>query len=80
MDFYTYRYSCPRWFGNYTGTRNIYVEDDTAPELAAQADAKALSGAEKCDVHLIQKFKMVVTDVETYPAMVLQTAHKGHGR
>tara|TARA_B110000091_G_C13324624_1_gene273811 strand:- start:202 stop:354 length:153 start_codon:yes stop_codon:yes gene_type:complete len=43
--------------------------------VAAQEDAKAVSGANKCDVHLIQKFKMSVTEVETYPAMACQPLH-----
>jgi hypothetical protein len=76
MDVYTYHYSCPTWWGNSTGIRNIYVEDDTSPVVAAQEDAKTFSGAKKCDVHLIQKFKMSVTEVETYPAMACQPLHK----
>lgn len=60
----------------YTGTRNIYVEDNTSPEEAALADAKAYSGADKCDIHLLQKFRMTVTDVETYPAMALQKTYR----
>lgn len=76
MDVYTYQYSCPTWWGHSSGTRNIYVEDETSPMVAAQEDAKAISGAKKCDVHLIQKFKMLVTEVETYPAMACQPLHK----
>lgn len=76
MDVYTYQYSCPTWWGTSRGIRNIYVEDDTSPDVAAQEDAKAFSGAKKCDVHLIQKFKMSVTEVETYPAMACQPLHK----
>lgn len=76
MDIYTYQYTCPTWWGNSSGIRNIYVEDDTSPVVAAQEDAKALSGCNKCDVHLIQKFKMSVTEVETYPAMACQPLHK----
>tara|TARA_B110001452_G_C15101014_1_gene383883 strand:+ start:603 stop:851 length:249 start_codon:yes stop_codon:yes gene_type:complete len=76
MDVFTYKYTCPRWYMTYSGTRNIYVQDDQSPEDAALADAKAASGAEKCDVHLLQRFKMVVTDVETYPAMALQKTHR----
>ena len=76
MDVYTYKYSCPRWHMTYTGTRNIYVDGDQPPVDAALADAKAYSGAEHCDVHLLQKFRMTVTDVETYPAMALQKTHR----
>ena len=76
MDIYTYKYTCPLWYMTYTGTRNIYVESDVQPEEAALTDAKAFSGAPTCDVHLLQKFRMTVSDVETYPAMALQKTHR----
>jgi hypothetical protein len=70
MDVYTYHYSCPTWWGNSTGIRNIYVEDDTSPVVAAQEDAKTFSGAKKCDVHLIQKFKLTGHGLSTFAQMV----------
>ena len=72
MDVYTYQYACQRWWGITTGKRNIYIENDLNPEQAARNDAKIVSGASECDVQLIQRFKMSVTDVETYPAMACQ--------
>jgi len=76
MDVFTYSYSCSNWYSQYQGVRNIYVEDGTLPEIAAKKDALVISGASRCDVQLIQRFKMVVTDVETYPAMACQPLHK----
>ena len=40
MDIYTYRYKCKRWYGNVTGTRNLYLEGSIVPEEAAKKDAK----------------------------------------
>jgi len=60
----------------YSGTRNIYAEGDVAPAEAALADAKAVSGTDHCDIHLLQKFTMTVTDVEAYPAMALQKTYR----
>ena len=76
MDVYTYHYTCRRWYGNITGMRNLYLEGLTPPEQAAQKDAKMATGSTTCDVQLIQKFKMVVTDVETFPAMACQPLFK----
>ena len=76
MDIYTYRYKCKRWYGNVTGTRNLYLEGSIVPEEAAKKDAKSVSGSGDCDIQLIQKFTMVVTDVETYPAMACQPLFK----
>ena len=76
MDVYTYHYICSRWYGYVTGTRNLYLEGPTPPEQAAQKDAKMFTGSETCDVQLIQKYKMVVTDVETFPAMACQPLFK----
>jgi len=56
--------------------RNLYLEGLTPPEQAAQKDAKMATGSATCDVQLIQKFKMVVTDVETFPAMACQPLFK----
>lgn len=76
MDVYTYQYSCKRWYGDVTGTRNLYLEGSTPAEQAAQKDAKLATNSSACDIQLIQKFKMVVTDVETFPAMACQPLFK----
>ncbi len=75
MEVFTYRYKCKRWYGHVTGTRNLYVEDSTPPQTAALQDAKAYSGSETCDVQLMQKFRIVVTDVEMFPGMACQPLH-----
>jgi len=76
MDVYTYHYTCQRWYGEVTGTRNLYLENSMPPEQAAQKDAKMANNSSVCDIQLIQKFKMVVTDVETFPAMACQPFFK----
>ena len=69
MEVYTYHYNCKRWYGNVAGTRNLYLEGTVHPEEAAREDAKTITGSSECDIQLVQKFTMMVTDVETFPAM-----------
>lgn len=76
MDIYVYHYNCPRWYGWQSGTRRLYVEGAVHPEQAVKSDAKKISGSDDCDIHLIQKFTMVIKDVETYPAMACLPLHK----
>lgn len=79
MDVYTYHYSCSRWYGVASGTRHLYLEGNLHPEDAARHDAKRVTGSSECDIHLIQKYKMVIEDVETYPAMACLPLHKCKG-
>ncbi len=78
MDVYSYRYSCKTWYGlgTATGIRNLYTDSDIAPEQAAKNDAKKFNNSAECDIQLLQRFKMTVTDVETFPAMAAQPLHK----
>ncbi len=76
MDIYVYHYNCPHWYGWQSGTRRLYVEGTSHPEQAVRADARALSGSDECNIHLIQRYKMIVEDVETYPAMACLPLHK----
>ena len=76
MNVFVYHYKCPRWYGWQTGTRHLYVEGTAHPEEAVMADARAMSGSDNCDIQLIQKYTMVVQDVETYPAMACIPLHK----
>lgn len=76
MNVYTYHYTCPRWYGTATGTRHLYLEGSLQPEDAARRDAESVTGSTECDIHLIQKYTMVVQDVETYPAMACLPLHK----
>lgn len=73
---YTYSYLCTRWYGSLSGVRNIYMEGDMAPEIAATKDAELISGSKTCDIQLLQRFRMVVSDVETFPAMAAQPLHR----
>lgn len=76
MDVFTYSYNCQGWLGRLTGIRNIYVEGDLQPEKAAKRDAELVTGSKTCDVRLLQRFRMVVSDVEAFPAMAAQPLYK----
>jgi len=76
MDVFTYSYNCPHWYGNSTGIRNLYLETESDPKEAARADAQKLTSSQSCDVHIIQKFRLVVEHLETYPAMATIPMHK----
>jgi hypothetical protein len=76
MDVFTYSFDCQRWYGSVQGVRNIYVEGDVPPEKAAKKDAEFVSGSKTCDIQLLQRFRMLVSDVETFPAMAAQPLHR----
>lgn len=79
MNVYTYHYNCPRWYGTNSGTRHLILEGNIHPEEAVRRDAAMLTGSADCDIRLIQKFTMVIQDVETYPAMAALPLHKFKG-
>lgn len=76
MDVFTYAYTCQTWYNKVTGIRNIYVEGDALPEKAAKKDAEIATGYSQCNVQLLQRFKMAVSDVEAFPAMAAQPLYK----
>ena len=76
MNVYTYHYNCPRWYGIISGTRNLYLEGNVHPEEAVRRDAALMSGSQDCDIQLVQKFTMVIQDVETFPFMAAVPLHK----
>jgi hypothetical protein len=78
MDIYSYRYSCQTWWGlvTTTGIRNLYTDSEIAPEIAAKNDAKKFNNTSDCDVQLLQRFKMTVTEVEPYPALAAQPIYR----
>jgi len=78
MDVYSYRFNCRTWYGLLTtsGIRNFYSDSDIDPVSAAKNDAKKFNSSSDCDIQLLQRFKMQVTDVETFPAMAAQPLHK----
>jgi len=51
-------------------------ESTMEPLAAARQDARQRSGAGACDVHILQKFRLAVEHVETYPAMATTPLHK----
>ena len=60
---------------------NFYSDSELSPEkavLAAKMDAERTHSSSECDVQLLQKFKMTVTDVETFPAMAAQPLYQIH--
>ena len=79
MNVYTYHYDCKRWYGTVSGTRNIYLEGEVHPEEAVRKDAQNVSGSNQCNIQLIQKYTMAITDVETYPAMAIETIRVAMG-
>jgi hypothetical protein len=78
MDVFTYSYDCARWYGRHQGTRNLYLDpaSTTEPLVAAKEDAHNRTGSKTCDVHLIQKFRLAIEQLETYPAMAAIPMYK----
>ena len=78
MEVFTYTYHCKTWYNKVKGIRNVYVESgvDVLPEEAAKKDAEVATGSSECDIQLLQRFRMVVSDVEAFPAMAAQPLYK----
>ena len=73
MEVYLYNYSCPRWYGTYTGLRNLNIDVKGKTEEEVLHIAKKIensnSGSDNCSISLIQKYKLHITNVKNYAAL-----------
>ena len=72
FSLYSYKYSCPRWYGNVEGINNIYVNKNKPIKYIhkmAIKEANKLSGSKTCNINLLNKFEVAIKSVETYPSL-----------
>lgn len=72
MDFYMYKYSCKGWFGNITNINHIVASENTSKdEIMANATehSKIATGSLKCDIRLLQKYKMIIYPEKSYSSL-----------
>ena len=78
MDFYMYKSSCPRWYGYNNDIRHIVVTKDTTEENVkeqAKQISNILTGSKTCNIHLIQKYHMIIQPKKSYAALTHLTFH-----
>ena len=72
FNLYSYKYNCPRWYGNVEGFQQIHVNKETndndAEQLAIKK-ANITSGSTSCNIHFLNKFDVAINSVETYPSL-----------
>lgn len=73
MKVYLYEYSCPRWYGTYTGLRNLNIDtitksDDEIIKIAGDME-NSKYGSKTCSISLIQKYQLHITNVKNYAAL-----------
>jgi len=71
FDLYSYKFSCPRWYGDVEGVNNIYVKKDTKKDIKKIAikESNQLSGSKTCSISLLNKFEVSIKSIETYPSL-----------
>lgn len=72
MDFYMFKYICPTWLGNYQNIQHIVVPPNTTEkevEKMAKKFSNNITNSEKCDVNLLQKYRMMVVPEKSYPSL-----------
>lgn len=70
MDVVLYKYTCPRWYANLTGIKNISnTEDDLDDEKLIHRLTKIenmKSGSKTCKIDLLQKYELTIKNVYNY--------------
>lgn len=72
MNTYLYKYSCPRWWGNVNGLRNINSDEFDSEEQVIEKAKKYenwTNGSKTCYVALLQKYKVSIENLKNYPAL-----------
>jgi len=81
LNLYSYKYTCPRWYGDVEGVATLYVEKNNTNndsntkinkhdiEKIATKDANKLSGSTNCHISLLNKFDVSIKSVSTYPSL-----------
>ena len=71
FDLYSYKYTCPRWYGYEKGVKNIYIKKDSDVNIKKLLflEANKITGSKSCDISLLNKFEVSIKSVKTYPAL-----------
>ena len=71
FNLYSFKYSCPRWYGYEKGVHNIYIKDDLDEDVEKLAikEANYISGSKSCNIQLLNKFRISINSIETYPSL-----------
>jgi hypothetical protein len=76
MDFYMYKYSCPRWYGTENDIKHIVVPENTSESKViyqAKNISNYLTGSKSCHIRLIQKYHMLIKPTKSYPSLTQMT-------
>ncbi len=69
MDFYMYKSTCPRWYGEYTDIRHMVVPEKTNENEVvhrAAMNSNRASGSKACRIELLQKYFMSIEPKKSY--------------
>ena len=69
MNVILYKYSCPRWYGNINGIKNISIDNNSeADEIKKQLTEieNKNSGSKTCKIDLLQKYELSVKNIYNY--------------
>ena len=69
MEVYLYNYSCPRWYGNLSGLKNISIDKELNDETLTDSLTKIENintGSKTCKIDLIQKYELIINNVLNY--------------
>lgn len=69
MNVTLYKYSCPRWYGTYSGLKNISTDtelsDDTLTNNLTEIENNN-TGSKTCKIDLLQKYELTIKNVHNY--------------
>jgi len=69
MNVILYKYSCPRWYGNLSGLKNISIDKELNDETLTDNLTKIENintGSKTCKIDLIQKYELIINNVLNY--------------
>jgi len=81
-NIFLYKFTCPRWYGNHTGLKNLIVNNNISDEEVinlAQSKANFVSGSKTCDIFLLQKFNAIIKPCQSYSDLVSIPFDTGNG-
>lgn len=78
MNVILYKYSCPRWYGNLSGLKNISIDkelsDDTLTSNLTKIE-NINTGSKTCKIDLIQKYELIINNVHNYQGISTIPVH-----
>uniref|UniRef100_A0A6C0C2W9 Uncharacterized protein n=1 Tax=viral metagenome TaxID=1070528 RepID=A0A6C0C2W9_9ZZZZ len=69
MDFYMYKSTCPRWYGEQIDIRHMVVPEKTGEDEVsnrAKLNSNRASGSKTCRIELLQKYFMSIEPKKSY--------------